>query len=515
MGIINGKKKGWRLFSEIKNLKESGLKKTQIARYLGVDYKTVTKYFNMKPEELADLNRKKKRKKLDIYKEQILEWLNTYHDLSSAQVTDWIKERYGNVPCSERSVRAYIRSLRKEYKIPKQINKRQYEAVEELDMGYQAQVDFGQIWVNTLDGSRVKLYCFAMVLSHSRMKFVYWQDKPFTTKDFVEAHNKAFEFFGGRTKEIVYDQDRLFAVDENFGDVIYTEEFQKYVDFMKFNIRLCRPYDPESKGKIEATVKYVKNNFAKHRVFEDIDSFNKSCIEWLDRTGNANIHGTIKRIPKEVFTLEKQHLIPVSPKQNSPKNILTYTVRKDNTLLYKQNRYQLPKGTYEPGKKVNVVIEGEFIKVLDIEKDALIIRHRLSNERGKLIKLSHPERDRNIELEKLYDDVLNMLGMSEEARTFLNEIRKEKARYFRDQLGLIKKSIEGIGAEIINKALMYCFEKKMYSATIFKEAVEFFNLKEMENANTEKQKANPIPDKFKNVKPQVRSIEEYANIVGG
>ena len=229
MEIINGKKKGWRLFSEIKNLKGNGLKKSQIARYLGVDYKTVSKYFNMTPDEFSDLNRKRKKKKLDIYKDQILEWLSTYPDLSSAQITDWIKERYGNVPCSERSVRAYISSLRSEYKIPKQGHKRQYEAVEELEMGFQAQVDFGQIWVDTIDGSRIKLYCFAMVLSHSRMKFAYWQAKPFTTTDFVEAHDKAFEFFGGRTKEIVYDQDRLLAVDENFGDVIYTEEFQKYV----------------------------------------------------------------------------------------------------------------------------------------------------------------------------------------------------------------------------------------------------------------------------------------------
>ncbi|KRQ85839.1 Integrase core domain protein [Caloramator mitchellensis] len=512
---IIGKKKGWRLFSEIKNLKENGLKKAQIARYLGVDYKTVTKYFNMTPDEFADINRKRKSKKLDIYKEQILEWLNTYHDLSSAQVTDWLKERYGNIPCTERTVRSYVSSLRKEYKIPKKVSKRQYEAVEELEMGFQAQVDFGQIWLNTIDGSRIKLYCFAMVLSHSRMKFAYWQDKPFTTIDFIEAHNRAFEFFGGRTKEIVYDQDRLLAVDENFGDVIYTEEFQKYVDLIKFKIRLCRRYDPESKGKIEAVVKYVKNNFARNRVFEDIDSFNKSCLAWLDRTGNANVHGTIKRIPKEVFTLEKQHLIPVFQKQNSPKNILTYTVRKDNTLLYKQNRYQLPKGTYEPGKKVNVVIEGEFIKVLDTEKDTLIVKHRLSNERGKLIKLSHPERDRNTELDKLNDEVLNMLGASEEAKIFLKEIRKEKARYFRDQLGLIKKAVEEIDAEIINKALKYCLERKIYSATIFKEAVEFFNHKEKEYTNTEKQKTNPIPDKFKNVKPQTRSIKEYANIVGG
>ncbi len=83
--------------------------------------------------------------------------------------------------------------------------KKQHEAVQELPMGYQAQVDFGQIWLNNSDGKRVKLYVFAMVLSHSRIKYAYWQDRPFTTKDFIDAHIKAFEYFGGMTHEIVYD----------------------------------------------------------------------------------------------------------------------------------------------------------------------------------------------------------------------------------------------------------------------------------------------------------------------
>lgn len=508
-------KKGWKLFSEIKNMKEAGFKKAQIARHMGVDYKTVSKYLDMTHDEFAEFNKRKKKKKLDVYKDEILEWLKDYPDLSSAQITDWIKEKYGYVPCSERSVRTYVNSLRSEYKIPKKINRRQYEAVEELDMGFQAQVDFGQIWLNNIKGSRVKLYCFAMVLSHSRMKFVYWQDKPFTTLDFIDAHDKAFEFFGGRTKEIVYDQDRLLAVDENFGDVIYTEEFQKYVDFMKFKIRLCRPYDPESKGKIEAVVKYVKNNFARNRVIEEIDSFNKACIEWLDRTGNANVHGTTKRIPKEVFALEKQHLIPVFPNQNSPKNILTYTVRKDNTILYKQNRYQVPKGTYEPGKKVKIEIVGEYIEIFDVGKNNLIAKHRISSETGKLIKISHPERDKNTELDKLHDKVLDMIGSSEEATMFLNEIRKEKPRYFRDQLSLIKKAVDGVGVEIVKNALTYCLERNLYSATLFKETIEFLKLKEEEKKFKDKQKTNPIPEKFKSIKPQVRSIEEYTNIVGG
>lgn len=44
-----------------------------------------------------------------------------------------------------------------------------------------------------------------MVLSFSRYKFAIWQDKPFTSSDIVQCHHKAFEFFGGVPKIIVYD----------------------------------------------------------------------------------------------------------------------------------------------------------------------------------------------------------------------------------------------------------------------------------------------------------------------
>lgn len=108
-----------------------------------------------------------------------------------------------------------------------------------------------------------------------------------------------------------------------------------------------------------------------------------------------------------------------------------------------------------------------------------------------------------------------MIDSSEEATMFLNEIRKEKPRYFRDQLSLIKKAVDGVGVEIVKNALTYCLERNLYSATLFKETIEFLKLKEEEKKFKDKQKTNPIPEKFKSIKPQVRSIEEYTNIVGG
>ena len=65
-------------------------------------------------------------------------------------------------------------------------------------------------------------------------------------------------------QEMVYDQDNLIAVNENAGDLLLTQDFQVYQQALTFNVYLCRGGDPESKGKIEKVVGYVKSNLAKN-----------------------------------------------------------------------------------------------------------------------------------------------------------------------------------------------------------------------------------------------------------
>lgn len=57
---------------------------------------------------------------------------------------------------------------------------------------------------------------------------------------------------------------------------------------MKFKTRLCRAFDPESKGKAEAGVKYAKYNFAKHRTFVDIDDMQA----WYKKNIRCHCQGT-------------------------------------------------------------------------------------------------------------------------------------------------------------------------------------------------------------------------------
>ena len=301
------------MYGKVQEKKRKGLNKSQASRDLGVDYKTILKYWDMTPDEYAATKAaaSSRTKKAERYEPFVLECLKEYPDISAAQIYDWIKEKYKveTLGFQERAFRNYVKSIREEYDIPKVIPQRQYEAVDELPPGFQGQVDMGEIILKTATGRHKKIYCFAMVLSHSRYKFAYWTDRPFTTESFVDAHIKAFTYFGGRPKELVYDQDKILAVSENAGDIIYTEGFQNYLNVMKYEIFLCHGADPESKGKVENVVKYLKHGFAKHRTFTDIDSFNADCMAWLRRTGNAKVHETTKKIPAEVFKVEREYQI--------------------------------------------------------------------------------------------------------------------------------------------------------------------------------------------------------------
>ena len=136
------------MYRKIDEHKKQGLKKSQVARKLDINVKTVSKYWEMDLEEYEGcILAGTRTSKLDPYHPAILAWLKEYPDLSSAQVLDWIKERYNDLTQSERNVRRFVALLRKEHGIAKKASPRDYQAVPELPAGQQMQVDFGEIRV--------------------------------------------------------------------------------------------------------------------------------------------------------------------------------------------------------------------------------------------------------------------------------------------------------------------------------------------------------------------------------
>jgi len=468
---------GWNMYLDIQNLKEMHFNVSQISRRLDLSRTTVYRYLDMDSDEMEQVleSRKSRSKKLDKNWDLIKSWLIKYPDMTSAQVLDWLQERKIDGGVSEGTVRNYANRLRKECGIPQIKYIRQYEAVDELPAGQQMQMDFGQIILHSSTGRNITLYFASFVLAHSRYKYVEWLDRPFTTRDLINVHENAFEYYGGMSKEIVYDQDHLILVSENGGDLVLTHEFATYRQTRRFKIYICRKADPETKGKVENVVKYVKRNFARNRTFHNLEKLNEDCLAWLERTGNGKIHNTTKKIPAVVFVLEKQHLIPVPHKMNIlTTKIITRIIRKDNTIAYQGNRYALPLGSYAPDRSVEIQEEENMLVILDSDTNKVIISYPLSNEKGRLLKSSECRREKDKGIEAYLKEVAKLLNESLDAYRFLELVRQSKPRYIRDQLKIIKDNCVDRTWQVNEQSLHFCLKHKLYSATDLVDAMKYF-----------------------------------------
>lgn len=516
---------GWEMYIDIKRLKSKGFSNSQIARMLEISRPTVIKYANMDADEFEkELESKKHRgKKPDIYQEEILTWLKQYPDMTSAQIYDWLEEKYEKINFNEVTLRSYVRVMRKEHNIPKESIMRQYEAVDDPPMGQQMQVDFGEKKVFNAEGREITLYVMCFVLSNSRYKYCEWQGRPFNTTDIIRIHENAFMYYGGYPEEAVYDQDHLILVSENHGDLIYTKEFAVYLQKRKFRVYMCRKADPESKGRIEKVVDFVKDNFASNRTFINIDRWNEDCLKWLKRRGNGKLHATTRKIPAEVFLEEKKYLRPVTDKIiSNPHSIsIAYQVRKDNTVPIQGNRYTVPRGTYKgPHTYVGVnKIDNNFLIIFDLESGSELARHEIPQTKGNLVRNNDHKRDKSSKVSSMIENTSGKFSDREKARLFLEEIHKEKPRYIRDQIMLIETCIQSINTETIDKALDYCINNRLFSAVDFRDAVKHYSritdgLEDVHQAQQIKGLTENSTVKI-NAKAQVRDISEYIKIMNG
>ncbi|MDF2597041.1 MAG: transposase [Clostridia bacterium] len=500
--------KGFKMYIQIKQLKDLGFSKARTAKQLDINRETVTRYWDMSVDEferqLSELNRINVIAK---HEKNIIRWIKQYPTITAAQVCDWLKEHYEE-SFKERTVSRYVKDLRSKYHLLKSSHPREYEAIEELPMGQQMQVDFGEKWMKSIDGTRVKVHFAAFVLSNSRYKWGYFQTRSFTTTDLVIACEQCMEFIGGMPYELVFDQDSIVSVSENYGDIIHTYEFEKFRQNYGFKIFLCRRADPESKGKIESVVKFIKYNFLENRLFADESILNSSFLDWLDRTGNAKIHSTTKKVPAEVFDEERDYLRPLLNISIVNVTTITRTVRKDNTILYDSNRYSLPLGTYGKHNEVCIsVVEGQLV-VTDTYGDRVMCTHNISTGRGVLVKSTDHKRDKETTVNSLQEEVANML--ENQLDNFLNEVRRQKRRYCRDQFTLLKTLINKYGKERVILAVSYCENNRLYSINYVKDYLILLSQPKPDIPVA----IIPVSNRKYHVTTEKRSLEIYAKVGG-
>ena len=509
-------------YHEVHKMYREGNSIRKISEHLGLNWRTVKKLLSKDDRSYQkELEQPiSKKKLLDPFRDFVREKLELYHDTSAAQMFDWLKEQHPDFPSvSAKTVFNFVQGIRVEFNIPKVSSARDFQMVEELPYGSQAQVDFGFYNMTTTTNKQKRVQFFTFILSRSRYKFVLFSDIPFTTAMVIDAHEQAFQFIAGLPEEIVYDQDRLFIVSENLGDIVLTSEFSNYVRERGIKLHFCRKSDPQSKGKVENVVKYVKQNFLYNRPYRDLETLNDECIAWLHRTANNLPHGTTKLIPleelaKEQMFLEQYHQVLPKPPQKQ-----IYAVHKDNKVSYKGNFYSVPIGTYNAGiTKVHLSEQHGKLHITELSGKEICV-HEVSALKGKKIILRTHGRNMEPKVTELIYQTASLFENIEKAQQWLIAIKLHKKRYIRDQIQMIERVIENNNAFDISRALDYVHANNILSATDFKAYLDYIRSEKIHKPELETKiiRLNPLSasnNTQMELEPQKSDLTDYELLFG-
>jgi len=472
------------MFRQVQAFKRQGFCKASIVKALELDPKTVAKYFAMEEEDYRAYRQEHlfRDKAFDAFRREILEVYkaNEFQKLQVSSVYDYLEEKYGALPANEQSLRNYIGYLIATDGLRLDETMRLYTKVLELPFGKQMQLDFGQYRCR----SGLRLYIFAAVLSASRYKYAAFQGHPFRTLDVIRLLLDTFDYFGGRPEELVIDQDRLMVVSENAGDIVCTKDFQHFIDEQEVSLWVCRRADPETKGKVENLVKFIKGNFLSTRDFECVEEANTGVLQWLARRANGKISQATRQMPAVLIERERPHLRPLRNSIFRKDSLLGREERTANekaVISVRACGYQLP-SRYK-NKTVEIYTTGEELFVFDIFTGREIVSYRLSLIPGQIVSSRTLRRESERTVEELKTAVSHLFEI-ESWKRFTERNFKSFPRYVRDQCLEALRFFTGSEVDPggLEKALLYCLENETASFTNLKDSYVHF---ERENRRPE------------------------------
>jgi len=270
-------------------------------------------------------------------------------------------------------IKEYVRPLRPPKNIPAV---RRYETLP----GRQAQMDWGICQYVDAKGTVHKVPAFIMILGYSRMRYV-----EFTKRcDLFSLEHcilDAFEYFGGVPETVLTDNMKTVINGRESGKPIWNAAFLDFCNDTGFVPKVCRVRRPETKGKVERLVNYVKGSFIPGREFTDIIDLNRQALLWCSSV-NAKASCTTGETAYQMLSDEPLAPLP-DPVIMDRYRYESRLVSRDCFISYDGVRYGVP-WEYS-GRNVTVRAGKGRIEIFDGLQ--LIAAHDIEPRSGRIIFL--------------------------------------------------------------------------------------------------------------------------------
>jgi transposase len=295
----------------------------------------------------------------DPYIEFLQETLSKYPCLHATRLHQMVQER--GYPGGVSHLRRVVAQLRPR-KAPEPFLRLSKLPAEE------AQVDWGHFGEVQVGRGRRKLYAFVMTLSWSRM---IWLEFFFDMQmaNFLQGHVHGLSFFGGTPRKLLYDNLKSAVIDRDSSSIRFNDRLLQLATHYGFEPRAAAPRRGNEKGRVERSIRYVRDNFFAARDFYDIERLNQEARAWSERLSAARKWPQDDtRLVGDVFEEERQKLrrLPNDAFPTAERKVVS--VGRTPWIRFDKNDYSVP-AKYVRRKvdvlachrTIRIVVDGELV----------------------------------------------------------------------------------------------------------------------------------------------------------
>lgn len=311
---------------------------------------------------------------LDPYKDFLKATLAQHPGLTATRLFHMVKAR--GYPGSAIQVRRYVRTVRPGPRAEAFLRRTTLP-------GEEAQVDWGHFGKVAVGGTQRTLCCFVLVLGHSRALYArFFLDM--TLESFLRGHVLAFEALGGVPRALLYDNLKSVVL-ERMGDVIrFHPRLLELAGHYHFAPKPCAPYRGNEKGKVERTIRYLRDSFFAARGFSGVEQLNAHLVRWTHEVAHARqVPGeTSGRTVAEALEQERPRLLPL-PAHGFPTDVVR-PVHSGKTpyVRFEGNDYSIPHLLVR--KPLTLVASEARVRILDGTTE--VASHARSYDRGLTVE---------------------------------------------------------------------------------------------------------------------------------
>lgn len=342
----------------IQILYKQGYSKKRISKELGVSINTVRKYLRGE-EDVRYGPRKQAAMLLDPYRDYIQKRLSDSHPRWIPATVIFREIQALGYEGQVSRLRAYM------YQLKPQATETTVRF--ETAPGKQMQVD----WAEFRKGKN-RLAAFIATLGYSRASYVeYVTNEKLET--LVSCHCHAFDYFGGIPNQILYDNMKTVIIERDaYGEGCHRLQsgFWDFAKHYNFEPKVCRPYRPQTKGKVERFIHYLKNSFyyplesklKAQGLILDKDTSNMKVLQWLNTIANQRVHGTTHEIPLKRL-IEEQNFLQQIPHAYQGKSVFAEKLRDTDPFLIRTDSSLLQQETHQHELDIydSLLTEGESV----------------------------------------------------------------------------------------------------------------------------------------------------------